>query len=229
MTASFERLKELSTWHFDASKLSSPGNDSYFKLGTIVDLPADEIVERFTHQAKKESWRSVGEYNTNSPTKVGTPESIAEKIQELEQLGLPSDLLMFERIDVKSDPTVKSIVDYLGLVDANVKFHNQRPGQILLTHFDDFRATPDSDEIMRFIVALDDWHWGQVFNIGNAFWQWRTGDIIYWDWKNMPHSTCNSGLWDRPMLQITGRMTEKTAKVLTRRVIDPIWIYEFFW
>jgi hypothetical protein len=68
---------------------------------------------------------------------------------------------------------------------------------------------------------LDDWKLGQVFQLGTAnFHQWRRGDCITWDWKNIPHATCNMGWWDRPMLQITGYVTERTNEVIRYRSKD---------
>jgi len=56
-----------------------------------------------------------------------------------------------------------------------------------------------------------------VFQLGNAFFtQWRAGDCITWEWRDMPHATCNMGWWDRPMLQLTGYTTEVTKQILNK-------------
>lgn len=62
---------------------------------------------------------------------------------------------------------------------------------------------------------LDDWKLGQVFMLGNAVWtQWKCGDCITWEWHDIPHATCNMGWEDRPMLQITGKVTDITRQRL---------------
>ena len=69
--------------------------------------------------------------------------------------------------------------------------------------------------IRRFAIMLADWELGQIFQLGNAnFTQWRAGDCITWEWRDIPHSTANMGWWDRPMLQITGYVTSLTEPVL---------------
>ena len=59
--------------------------------------------------------------------------------------------------------------------------------------------------IWRCFVALDDWHPGQIVNFEPNFWtEWKKGDVVFFDWKNTPHATCNGGFHQRPFLKITG-------------------------
>jgi hypothetical protein len=70
---------------------------------------------------------------------------------------------------------------------------------------------------------LADWQLGQVFQLGNAMWtQWRAGDCITWEWRDIPHATCNMGWWDRPMLQVTGNVTQTTLDLLAKASPDLI-------
>jgi hypothetical protein len=99
---------------------------------------------------------------------------------------------------------------------------------MLVTHIDNFAARPERDNsylvtefdrepsiMRRFAIMLAPWQLGQVFQLGNAnFTQWRAGDCITWEWRDIPHATCNMGWWDRPMLQITGYVTDKTQQRL---------------
>ena len=85
------------------------------------------------------------------------------------------------------------------------------------THMDWYQKYQQYDytTLRRFAVMLADWELGQIFQLGNAnFTQWKAGDCITWEWKDIPHSTVNMGWWDRPMLQITGFITNKTDQVL---------------
>ena len=67
----------------------------------------------------------------------------------------------------------------------------------------------------RFAIMLADWELGQAWMFGNALYQgWKAGDCITWEWQDMPHATVNAGWHDRPLLQITGRVTTKTQWLL---------------
>ena len=59
--------------------------------------------------------------------------------------------------------------------------------------------------VYRCFVALDDWHPGQIVNFEPDFWSgWKKGDAAFFDWRNTPHTTANSGIENRPFLKITG-------------------------
>ena len=45
--------------------------------------------------------------------------------------------------------------------------------------------------------------------------QWHAGDILTFDWPNIPHCTANASLLPRPLLQVTGVVTETTEAMLT--------------
>jgi len=61
---------------------------------------------------------------------------------------------------------------------------------------------------------LDDQHLGQVWQQGNLSVRWKKGDCIIWPWKDIPHGTCNYGHHPRPVLNITGYVTDKTKGFL---------------
>jgi len=59
--------------------------------------------------------------------------------------------------------------------------------------------------IWRCFVALADWEPGQLVNFEPNFWtEWKEGDVVFFDWKNTPHSTANCSSKNRPFLKITG-------------------------
>lgn len=54
--------------------------------------------------------------------------------------------------------------------------------------------------------------------MGTSFMQWRKGDIVWFDWRNMPHASANAG-WDpRCLIQITGTTTRITEELLLGKV-----------
>ena len=73
----------------------------------------------------------------------------------------------------------------------------------------DLRQPKNSKPIYRCFVALDDWHPGQIVNFEPHFWtNWKKGDVCFFHWRTTAHSTANTGWHDRPLLKITGTLTD---------------------
>ena len=71
----------------------------------------------------------------------------------------------------------------------------------------------------KFIVSIDqgttstrsilfDIYGNQIFD------RWQSGHIHYFDWQNLPHATANASLHPRPMLVLTGVMTDRTRELI---------------
>ena len=45
-----------------------------------------------------------------------------------------------------------------------------------------------------------------------------TGDIHKFDWANIPHATSNASNKPRPMLVVTGVMSDTTRKILSKEI-----------
>ena len=46
-------------------------------------------------------------------------------------------------------------------------------------------------------------------NFEPGFWtNWKKGDVLFFDWRNTPHSTANCGVHERPLLKITGTIDD---------------------
>lgn len=132
----------------------------------------------------------------------------------------------------KLQDALQHIVDAFGFADPGiVKFDVQMPGQCFYWHLDNFggvlkkhrgdyvqAASGDFDqrEVMRTVIFLDDQHLGQVWQQGNLMLNWQRGDCITWPWRDIPHGTCNYGHHPRPVLNITGVVTDKTRELLNR-------------
>jgi hypothetical protein len=110
----------------------------------------------------------------------------------------------------KSDRYSAILGELLGLDLCYIKIHKQEPGQIWPLHIDNYHAfrsfggaSPGGD-IRRFIFALNDWCWGQVFQLGNAFWSnWKAGDFLEIA-SGVPHSSANASPLSRYSLVATG-------------------------
>lgn len=127
---------------------------------------------------------------------------------------------------------LERIVNDFGFAEPGiVKFDVQMPGQCFYWHLDNFggvlkrqrgdydqASTADLDQrdVMRLIIFLDDQKQGQMWQHGNLLLQWEKGDCITWPWRDVPHGTCNYGHFPRPVLNITGVVTDKTREFLSK-------------
>ena len=73
----------------------------------------------------------------------------------------------------------------------------------------------DPNNVLRIMVMLDDYVPGQFLIYGSQYFHnWKSGDIHYFDWKNIPHATANASLYPRPMLVLTGVMSDRTKELI---------------
>lgn len=131
----------------------------------------------------------------------------------------------FERTDF-----VKNIQEMLHLdTPLAIKLDTQKPGQCFYWHLDNFGGMlkklrndydkefvgdVDQRKLMRLIVFLDDQQVGHHWQQGNLLLKWKKGDCITWPWRDVPHGTANYGHTNRPTLNITGIVTDKTLEFL---------------
>lgn len=109
-------------------------------------------------------------------------------------------------------PDSRALGATLGLGDCYLKLHKQRPGQVWPLHVDNYHAFRAGEapagpplRTRRFIIALSDWCWGQMFQLGNAMWtRWQVGDFVEIS-AGAPHSSANASPLDRYSLVVTGR------------------------
>lgn len=221
----WDYMKKQSSWHFDPMKPAYEGADSYYH---ICRFQADwtEAINTCMPQTRSSTWGDRNNWNPKV-AEEGLYSATAEE-KDLIRAGADPKMQIYERAKADEVEIFQKVSNWLGIDRSMIKFHNQRTGQILVEHIDNFAAREERDnsfkvididrnpELMRrFAIMLDDWKLGQVFQLGNAnFHQWRAGDCITWDWQDIPHATCNMGWWDRPMLQITGYVTERTKEVM---------------
>jgi hypothetical protein len=225
----WDYMKSQSKWHFDTKRLAQEGADSYYHVCRF-DADWTDAIARCMPQARSSTWGDRNNYNAKIAAE-GLYSATAEE-KDLIRAGADPKMAIYERTAADDIEIFQKVSEWLGMDRPMIKFHNQRTGQMLVEHIDNFAAREEREnsfkvididkqpELMRrFAIMLDDWKLGQVFQLGNAnFHQWRKGDCITWDWKNIPHATCNMGWEDRPMLQITGYVTERTDAIICERV-----------
>ena len=218
----WEGTKAASKWHFDPKKPPEPGHDSFTYVGRF-SADFTETVERHLPRVTDSSWSTRNKEKIPGELYTATAEEA-----DLIRAGADPKMQIFARVAAEDEPQFQAIADILGIDDPQIKFHNQKTGQMLVYHIDNFAARSERENsfkvtdldthperIRRFAIMLADWQPGQIWQIGNATWtQWSAGDCITWEWQDMPHATCNMGWWDRPLCQITGYVTAKTQAIL---------------
>jgi len=226
-------MRSQSKWHFDNRRLATEGSDSYYHICRF-DTDWTDAIARCMPLTRSSTWGDRNNWNPKVASE-GLYSATAEE-KDLIRAGADPKMQIYERAKADDIEIFQKVSEWLGIDRPMIKFHNQRTGQILVEHIDNFAAREERensfkvididkqpDIMRRFAIMLDDWKLGQVFQLGTAnFHQWRKGDCITWDWKDIPHATCNMGWEDRPMLQITGYVTERTNKVIKNRSKDLI-------
>ncbi len=124
------------------------------------------------------------------------------------------------------------LINATGLDIVESFIHLQKPGQMTVMHYDGARCEGKLDhmteqqkrqQVIKLFIFLDDWSPGQVMLMGSDhFAKWRKGDVLWFDWPNLPHGTANFGLENRPMLFIVGTKTLKFQELFDRKDITRI-------
>ena len=117
------------------------------------------------------------------------------------------------------------IADALGFKNHVHNINNQPTGCVVNLHVDSLtcwsldypdyshlkfdkklRQPADHPTLHRVFVALSDWQPGWMWQFGHKHWTgWKKGDVVWFDWRHVPHSTANGGYSARPILKISGQ------------------------
>lgn len=116
--------------------------------------------------------------------------------------------------------TFEAIFQKLGLNPTWHSFHIQHPGEMLHLHVDtillDKKYTKHENhkDMARFFIFLEDWKPGQFMQMGSDFIKWKKGDVLWFDWKTVPHASGNSGWEPKCLAMITGIPTARTLEII---------------
>lgn len=208
MNGSWAITKQRSKYHFDHTRFD-PEQDKITYLGNITPFWLSELTA-IQELARPKTWRTRGQ-GTDRPS-----EEYDQEDYDLEQFGYGKDYVVGD-LSWEVPATFDRILDWLGMDNAKMRLHVQRPGQVWNLHLDKLEKwnPEDPSRVMRVMIALNDWEPGHFFSYGNyVHSQWRAGDVTTFDWQNIPHSTANAGHNPRITLQITGVVTDKTKDFL---------------
>ena len=133
------------------------------------------------------------------------------------------------------DGSLGDLIKTLKIYNIDAEINAQQPGQIKALHYDscagwikkNFTEWEHSDlnhrlkqpkgmqNLHRIFVALTDWQPGWMVQFGGQQWtNWKKGDVITFDWRNVPHSTANASYDTRHLLKITAFVMKGDNNVL---------------
>ena len=210
-TSNWESARARSRYHFDKWRKDT---DAIQHLGRF-DGEWQEQMQRVVDKAKPLNWG-------NRRQSTGRPAGdIEAEENDLIQAGADPKLTIYRGLgDFSEAPICQQMTDFFALKDPKPKLHVQFTGEMLNLHIDKlYDLDADPNNVIRIMVMMQDWEPGQFIIYGNQMHdQWRAGDIHTFDWQNLPHATANASLTPRPMLVITGVLTEKTRQILSKEI-----------
>jgi len=213
MKSNWESAKQRSDYHFNPGKKDNP-MDVMTYLGFITPTWERDLI-KIIDESKPATWATRGYKGEGVEA---PPDELAGEEYDLTSHGMSKDLAI-THLNWQIPPSLQAISDDFGLDKCMNRIHIQQPGEVWNLHIDKlYKWAPENpDSIMRVFVQLTDWQPGQFWEFGNYHWnQWRAGDVMTFDWANMPHSTANAGYNPRVTFQLTGIRTEKTESFLQR-------------
>ena len=207
--SNWKQGKEQSDYHFNWSRRETNGYD-YKWLARFEGDWAKEL-EEIKLIAQPKTWATRGKnYHPDHPDLISEQNDLINAGMDPEQVILRKH---FEFTGIW-----KIMIDELGLTDIKKAFHIQYPGELLNLHIDkQYEMNEDPKQVVRFFIFLEDWKPGHFFQMGTSFVQWRKGDLIWFDWPNIPHASANAGWEPRCLIQITGTMSNKTNDLFLGR------------
>ena len=198
---------EQSNFHFDWQRQEPAGYD-YRWIGRFSGY-WESALERTLKIATSKTWESRGKKRHPQDA------DLESELRDLRQAGIDPDKPIFHKTD-QLEPVFQRMVDFLGMTDVKANIHIQHPGEMLQLHVDKQREmNNDPNQVARMFIFLEDWKPGHFIQMGTSFLRWRKGDIIYFDWRNIPHATANAGWEPRSLVQVTGTITSATQELLS--------------
>jgi hypothetical protein len=218
MKSAWEFTKERSKYHFDNTRMD-PAFDAVTYLGNIKHDWSSEIAE-IIDTSREATWRTRGkDFISGRPE-----EELASEDYDLDQAGYGADYVI-SNLSYEMTPTMKKIEELFCLEDNIPRVHVQLPGQMWNLHIDKLQkwCPEDPNKIVRIFVQLTDWQQGQFWHFGNYMWSgWKAGDVVTFDWQNVPHSTANASYDPRITLQLTGLKTDNTLRFFDQLKSGPV-------
>ena len=156
-----------------------------------------------------------------------------------EQLGYPNGSVVgadpedFSKWGIIDDSVVQHLGQLLGMNKPSGRVQLLAPGAMVPLHIDNLQLgyIDGADQVVqkneftaqelselavnprlatRVLIFLEDWRHGQGVIFDDSWLDhWKAGDIVTWDWVTGIHATVNCGYWERPLLRLSGLVTDK--------------------
>lgn len=211
MKSSWDYSKALSNYHFNSKKKDCQ-SDVLTIAGRIPVTWAADLAGIIAN-SRPASWETRGYKGEGIDI---PPQDLIAEEYDLERVGADPKMII-TNLNWQLPTSLQAVSDQFGLGNCMNRIHVQHPGQVWNLHIDKLgKWKPDDpSQVMRIFIQLTDWSPGQFWEYGNYHWnQWVAGDVSYFDWQNMPHSTANAGHSPRVTLQLTGIKTSQTEDFL---------------
>lgn len=218
-----------SRWHFDNRRHDQPG-EWFQMLGLMSGDWKSELAAVVDKDLKSITWatRKDTPYYRRDDGSFEQSSMIAQEEYDLEQTGAGRDLKLSDVVEYEDfAPVFQRMVDFWAVEDPWCRLHIQRPGQMFNIHIDKLwdRCPEDPERVCRIMIFLSDWEPGQFFSYGTCTLQhWRAGDVMTFDWADVPHASANASRNARPVLMITGLKSERTQELLSHAQFDKIYL-----
>ena len=208
-TSNWEHGKAQSNYHFDWQRKETSGHD--YKWLARFDGDWTTELEEVKKIAQPKTWATRGkDYHPGDS-------DLQSEQNDLVNAGMNTEQVIFRKV-LEFEGVWKTMIDELGLLYTKQAFHIQYPGEMLNLHIDkQYEMNDDPKQVARFFIFLEDWKPGHFLQMGTSFIQWRKGDLIWFDWPNIPHASANAGWEPKCLIQITGTMSDKTNDLFLGR------------
>lgn len=212
MRSSWDETKAKSKYHFN-NDIMDPKWDTVIKLGKIENTWQNDLYDIIAN-ARPATWADRG--YKGEGVKIPSVDLEAEEY-DLSRVGADPKMVI-THLNWKIPDPLQKISDMIGLDQCMNRIHVQLPGEVWNLHIDKLQKwnPEDPSRVIRLMIQLTDWQPGQFWEFGNYHWShWKAGELITFDWENLPHSTANAGHHPRVTFQLTGIITEKTNTFLS--------------
>lgn len=232
----WEHNKLRSTWHFDP--FADPQEQTYvvpcrfvgdfrpaieYALGEAKEMTIGNY--RARNESKQDQDMHDGEIidATTASGKDDVSCMYYDKVVRTKFDDAGNKVVLENRI-----PEYQVLFNVIRELDVDVhqsRLHIQRLSQTTPIHIDnqmryarpgwrkiwtDAGADKNPLKLRRFLIHLQDWTQGHVWQFGNTYQQgYRAGTCTTYDWCNMPHGTANFCFTPRVTFQITGFVGDK--------------------
>ena len=203
------KKKHIKNWHFNP--LSKKLDYKYLgNLKTNYKL-IDNLVNKLHVISKPE-------YAVQKNPKISN-KKVQEKINSYISWGFKKENTLFYRaFSSKHKKIFKKFIDFSCLKYATSSIIKQPPGNTIPWHYDThveffnkikkMGLNIRKNQIIRYMIFLEDWHWGHFFCVGSSIVpKWKKGDIITWD-PILHHTGSNGGMRSKITMNITGVITK---------------------